>query len=145
MQPNYINTYTRMKKITLMKQKIEWAMYIVLLLVLANISLTACDDDEFIKDTITVEIAPDAVEYKNDTGLTFPGMMMKEEGDDVWYPHSQTGIKGFTFEEGYYYKLRVETKTYKRMDENTPIGISLTSYKLKKVLEKRAVETTAVN
>lgn len=102
-----------------MKNKFFYFAALVLFVFSACMTFTSCssddDDDTFHISYVIVEVDSKAcTHYGLSTPLTpKPGMMIRYEGNDWWENTYQSRIDGFTFEEGYYHRLKVRKKIFK--------------------------------
>ena len=96
-------------------QKIKTSLGLIFFAVL--IMLTSCnllDDDEPTDKTVTVTLYVSAQtgSMTGLTGVAHECMLVKEKEQDSWEPWAFEGIKGFTYERGYYYELLVRKIIY---------------------------------
>ena len=83
----------------------------------------SCDDDDITTTKIYVEVDAVAGDYypimlTGSTPPSQPGMYVRFEGENKWRVWSQHEISGFTYQEGFYYKLLVKkTVDNKRKEE----------------------------
>lgn len=71
-----------------------------------------------------------------------PGMSVREVGKDTWQAWNLSAIEGFTYEEGYYYRLQVGV--YSKKNPNVDGDSYTTTYELVKVLEKTPRSTSVI-
>lgn len=88
------------------------------------------EDDVGLENTVKVEVDSEPCEvvhnyWPDETTILEQGMSIKEENSTEWKKVSQTEIKGFTYEAGYYYVLNVK-KTIIANPPSNPIGINYT-------------------
>lgn len=110
-------------------------------LLIMNIFLAACgEDDNIIHNEIILEVDAIGGDWYSFTNpeMPRPGMYVRKEGSDTWMIWPQSKITGFSYEEGYYYKLLVDVT--EKIGDPT-LGGSNVSYKLLKVQEKTPSES----
>lgn len=106
-----------------------------------NICLTACgEDDNIINNEIILEVDAVGGDWYSLTNSETPrpGMYVRKEGSDTWMIWPQSKITGFSYEEGYYYKLLVDVT--EKIGDPT-LGGSNVTYKLLRVQEKTPSES----
>jgi hypothetical protein len=100
--------------------------FILLLLI---VLFSSCDKNDLKPDLITMQVAD---HYQDCTGVgPMKCLLVKIDGAPNWTYH-YTGIKGFTYEEGFEYKLVVKREKIK----NPPADGSSIRYSLVNVIEK---------
>lgn len=112
---------------------------ISLLIVFFSMVLFAisCKDDEKqdIVKIVTLEVSAEPCDYTSYFGYDgtnpLPGMLIREDGGE-WVNYPQTGISGFSYTPGTWYKLKVK----KTILANPPMDASNVKFELIEILEE---------
>ena len=116
----------------IMKRFIYFAA-IIMTCLLGIACMSSCqnnDEDVDREKIIMIEVDSEPCDvilsyWPDETTILEPGMRIKEENSREWKMVSQKEIKGFTYEAGYYYVLKVKKTTITNPPAN-PIGILYT-------------------
>ena len=119
-----------------MKTMKLWRIAFVML---AAFSLASCssDDDKDFVEQVTIYVSAETGTYKNVPDNTLvEGMMIRTEGESVFYCVSFQEISGFTYERGHEYELFVKRTTL----ANPPQDSGKYRYELVRIVSDRKVE-----
>lgn len=109
-------------------------MWATALLALSGCAATAAERDQ----EKILYVGPQLVDC---VGVAPMKCMQVKDSPEAQWAYFYEGIQGFTFEEGYQYKLKVAVK--QRAPENIPADASSQEWHLIKILEKTNAQTGA--
>lgn len=86
-------------------------LFILCLMMLLSGCLNDNDSPKDWTENVTVIVSPEKTDFHpfEGTGVPSDGILIKEENStDGWFAFPLTGIDGFSYEEGYTYRLKVK-------------------------------------